>query len=543
MTNITFNKEDFESYVTLTDEVIEKISLFGTPLERISDTEVEIEVFPNRPDLLSLQGFMRGFLAFLGKRDHLGLKKYDINKSDETYAVTIDQAVKNVRPYTACAIVKNIQFTDDRIAELIRLQEKIHLTTGRNRKKAAIGIYPLEHITLPITFTAQKPEDIVFRPLESDQEMNAREILKDHPTGKEYAHLLEHADVFPVFLDANNQILSIPPIINSHDTGRITTTTRDVFIECSGFDRRILSKVLTIITSTLAEMNGAIYQMTITDGTDRYTTPNFSEESKKIDIDHVNTLLGLTITDDELPQYLARMGYRYDAKSKQVAIPPWRTDIFHEVDIIEDIAISYGYDKITPTIPNVATVGQESELSKKRTALASLLTGLGYQETLTYHLLKQDEKQLIPKNHIIELEDSKTEYKYLRESLLIPALRILSENTHNEYPQDIFEMGTVFIPDKREETGVREEEHLIVLSVPGNFTKAKQVLDYLTRMRSQSISLTEAEHPLTIPGRTGYIKDEDEIVGFIGEIHPFVLSKKGIDVPVSVFEIRIDKTL
>lgn len=543
MTNIIFNREDFESYISLTDETIEKISLFGTPLERITDDEVEIEIFPNRPDLISLQGFMRGFLAFLGKEEQRGLKKYEINKGDESYAVTIDPSVKQVRPFTACAIVKNIQFTDDRIAELIRLQEKIHRTTGRNRKKAAIGIYPLEHITLPITFTAKKPEDIVFRPLEAEREMNGRDILENHPTGQEYAPLLENASVFPVFLDANENVLSLPPVINSHDTGRITTTTRDVFIECSGFDKRILSKVLTIITSTLAEMKGTIYQMTITDGDEVYTTPDFTEETKEITLDHVNALLGLDISEDDLPLYLRRMGYDYDSKTKHVAIPPWRTDIFHEVDIIEDIAIAYGYDKITPTIPNVATVGEESELSKKTTALASLLTGLGYQEILTYHLLKQNEKQIIDEAKLIELEDSKTEYKYLRESLLIPALRILSENTHNEYPQNVFEIGTIFIPDKTQETGIREEEHLIVLSAPGNFTKAKQVLDYLTRMRSQSFTLTETEHPLTISGRTGDILIDGKKVGYIGEIHPSVLSNKGIDVPLSLFEICIDKTL
>ena len=230
MANITFSRKIFEKEIGKLDEKMqEKISMFGTPLETFDDETIEIEVFANRPDLLSYQGFKRCFLAFLGKKP--GLKKYEINKPEKDYQVIIDSSTKDVRPYTACAIVKGLKLDEEKIKEIIGIQEKLHLTMGRKRKKVAIGIYPLEKIKLPITLKALEPDYIKFIPLESEKEMSGLQILQKHPAGKEYSHLLAGKSKFPVFVDANNNILSMPPIINSQMTGKVTTETKDVFIE------------------------------------------------------------------------------------------------------------------------------------------------------------------------------------------------------------------------------------------------------------------------------------------------------------------------
>jgi len=209
MANVKFPRKEFEKHIKLTDSVIEQIPLFGTPLESLTKEEIELEIFPNRPDTLSMQGFIRSFKSFLGKSP--GLKKYKINKPEKNYKVKIHPSVKTVRPYTACAIVKNLSFDDDKIKEIIDLQEKLHSTLGRNRKKIAIGIYPLEKIKLPIRYEARKPQDIKFIPLDTDREMNGLQILQKHPAGRNYAHLLEDYDKFPVFVDSNDKILSMPP--------------------------------------------------------------------------------------------------------------------------------------------------------------------------------------------------------------------------------------------------------------------------------------------------------------------------------------------
>jgi phenylalanyl-tRNA synthetase beta chain len=258
----SFNKKQFESDIGALDEKMqERIAMFGVPVESITDEEIHLEIFPNRPDLLSYQGFKRSFLAFLGKKT--GLIEYEAKKPEKDFRVIIDSSVNDVRPYTVCAIVKDLKFNEEKIREIIEIQEKIHLTVGRKRKKLAIGVYPLEKIKLPITYKAVEPDKIKFIPLESDREMSGLQILQRHPTGKEYAHLLAGKTKFPIFIDADERILSMPPIINSQLTGKINPETSDVFIECSGFDFEILSKCLNIIVTSLADMGGKIYQMKV----------------------------------------------------------------------------------------------------------------------------------------------------------------------------------------------------------------------------------------------------------------------------------------
>jgi phenylalanyl-tRNA synthetase beta chain len=137
MALVKFNKKLFEKEIGKIDEKMQnRIAMFGTTLENMGEEDIEIEVSPNRPDLLSYHGFKRAFLGFLGKT--IGLKEYKINKPEKDFAVIIDSSVKEIRPYTACAIVKNLKFDDEKIREIIEIQEKLHLTVGRKRKKLAI---------------------------------------------------------------------------------------------------------------------------------------------------------------------------------------------------------------------------------------------------------------------------------------------------------------------------------------------------------------------------------------------------------------------
>ncbi|MDD5700348.1 MAG: phenylalanine--tRNA ligase subunit beta [Candidatus Nanoarchaeia archaeon] len=534
MAKITFPRKEFEKEIKLTDEVREKISMLGTHLESVTDNEIEIEVLPNRPDLFSMQGFLRALKAFLGKET--GLKKYRINAPEKDFKVKIDPSLKGIRSYTACAIIKGLKFDDAKIKEIIDIQEKLHATVGRKRKKAAIGIYPLEKITLPIKFEARAPKDIKFLPLEGDREMSGLEILQRHPTGREYAFLLEGLDKFPVFVDAKGKILSMPPIINSHETGKITEKTEAVFIECSGSDFNVLKKIINIIVTTLADMGGKVYQMEL-DYEKKELTPNLEPETMKLSLDNANKLLGLDLKEKDLEKLLPKMGYDYSKGN--VKIPAWRTDILHEVDIIEDIAIAYGYDKIEPEIPKVATIGEESQESKIKSKISEILLGIGLLEISTYHLIKADE--IKGRQNLLEVENSKTDYKYLRPSLIIPALRVLSENKDHEYPQKIFEIGSVFSPDARQETGVKETQNLLIASTPGNFTGSKQILDCLFKMLNIECKLKEFAHEYLIDGRAATVLIDNKPIGVIGEVHPETLRKWNIKLPLAIIEISLEE--
>ncbi len=545
MPTIKVSKEEFESYVGKKlplEKLKDRISMMGTDLDSIEGNEINVEIFPNRPDMLSLQGFARAFSSFIGEKT--GLRHYKVEDSKEK--VIIDKSLKTVRPYTACAIVKGMKFDDEKIKEAIQIQEKLHVTYGRNRKKAAIGIYPFEKIKPPIRFLAKKPEDIVFRPLEWHEEINAAQILARHPTGKEYAHLVEGLDKLAVFIDADDNVLSVPPIINSHMTGKITESTTDVFIECSGYDFEVLKKCLNIIVTAFADMGGKIYSMTLEYPDGKQTTPNLDPEEIKLDLDYINKILGLNLNKTQAKELLERMGYGY--KEGNVLVPAYRADIIHQIDFAEDIAIAYGYENFEEIIPAVATIGQEDSIEILKSKIASILIGMGMIECCTYNLTSR-ENQLDKMNYkadIVGLKNSLSkEYDVLRAWVIPNMLEVLGNNRHNDYPQNIFGFGTVFKKDESQETNILENERLAaaLCEESADYTKIRQAFDYLMSSLGLEYDVIEEDHPSMIPGRSARIKVKGKKIAYIGEISPDVLSRWELAFPVAAFEINVSELL
>jgi len=548
MTILNLDRKELESKVgKISEKVEEKITMMGTPVEEISDKEISIEVFPNRPDLLSLQGFARSLNQYLGKEGVAGFK---INKPGRDYLVKVEKSVKSVRPFTACAVVKGLSLDDEKIKELVDIQEKLHLTIGRKRKKIAIGIYPLEKIKLPIKFVGMKPDEIKFIPLESpgNKEMTGRQILRSHPTGREYAHFLQDKDIFPVFLDADNNVLSMPPIINSHKTGKITENTKEVFIECSGFNLEYLKKTLNIVVSALYDMGGKVYAMDIDDyEKGKFVSPDLESEKMEFKIENINKTLGLDLSEKEIRSYLEQMGIDSEKSAGKMyaLIPAYRIDILHWIDLAEEAAIAYGYDKFEPEIPDISTVGEEDKSARIKKTIGEVLAGLGLFEVSSFHLAKKID---IKKMHFdfkewIETEDSKTEYSVLRIDLLSNLMKIFSENSDSQYPQKIFELGRVFEIDKenKEEAGIKETEKLAIALADEkfNFTDLKSVLDYLFKMIGKEYKIEETENNNFISGRVGKVIVDGKGVGVIGEIAPRVLKNWKIKVPVVAVELEI----
>jgi len=543
MANIKIPRKTFEREIGKLDEKMqERISMFGTPLESFNEDEIKIEIFPNRPDLLSYSGFKRSFLGFIGKKT--GIKEYKIQKPEKDYFVNIDSSVKEIRPFTACAIIKDLELNDEKIKEIIDIQEKLHFTIGRKREKLAIGIYPLEKINLPITYKALEPDKIRFIPLESEREMSGLEILQRHVKGKEYAHLLAGKVKFPIFIDKENKILSMPPIINSELTGKITEKTKDIFIECSGFDFEICKRCINILSTLFAEMGGKIYQMELK-YSKKEVTPNLTTEKMKISSENIEKVLGIKTNEKEIKTNLEKMGHNYN--KGLVEIPSWRFDILHEIDLIEDFAIAYGYEKLIPELPEISTIGQEDRTEIIKRKISEILTGLNFLEVINYHLSTKSEEfenmgfSEKEQRGIIEVLESKTEYNILRKSLSSSLLRVFSKNVDSEYPQRIFEIGRVFEMNKE---NIEEKNKLSIGISSGNYTDLKQILEYLGRMINLKLEIKEPKEETPhylIEGRTAEITLNEKTLGFFGEVHPKILKNWKIKMPVSLLEIDLEE--
>lgn len=540
MPTVTLNKTVFEKLVGKElplEELKDRISMLGTDLEGIEGSQINVEIFPNRPDMLSEQGFARAFSSFIGVKT--GLRRYEVKKSG--CKVIVDPSVV-MRPYTACALIKNLTFTEEKIRELMQIQEKLATTHGRNRKKSAYGIYPADAINFPVTYIAKDPKEVTFQPLGFEKEINASQIEELHPKGKTYKHLAEGWDKYPFFIDAKDKVMCMLPYTNSNDTGKVETSTKDVFVECSGVDLKNVEKALNILVTTLADMGGEIYSMDMEYPDKTITTPNLTPERMKLDLDYINKLLGLSLKEDEAIGILSNMGYGYE--NNEVLIPAYRADILHQVDLMEDIAIAYGYENFVEDIPNVATIGEEDPLQEFMKKVSTLLTGLQLLEVKNYHLVMEEElnKKMNLSNEAVSLKNALGEHNHLRNALIPSLIKNLSENQHNEYPQNIFELGRVFQKGQTE-TGILEKENLAVSLCHEkiDFTEAKQVLDALMKSLGTDCVIKEAGYSSFMEGRSGDIFVSDKKVGVIGELHPQVITNWQMVMPIVCFELDLEE--
>lgn len=536
MAKARYNRKALEKSIKLDEKTLKRISLMGTTVESITPEELELEIPANRHDLLSTGGFLRAFKAFEGKET--GIPEY--KRATKNYTVIVDKSVKAVWPHTVCAVVENLSLTSEDLGEIITLQEKLNTSLGRNRRKAGMGVYPLDKITFPIRYEARKPSDITFIPLGSTKPMTAEQILQKHTAGKDYAHVFREASRYPLFVDAKKAILSLPPIINSEETGQVTDETKGVFIECSGQDRTALEKMLVIMVTELADRGGKIIGVKIKDEKETIM-PSFEPRTLKIKRESIEKTLGIQLTEKELEKWFARMGHDY--KAGTVYSPAWRTDMTHEVDAAEEVAIAYGYDQFVPLVPATKGIGNPSPAATKRTKIRDILNGLGMLELSSLHFITKEEVERAHEKKDIELENPRTEYAYLRPNLMIPLLRTLAANRDAEYPQAVYEIGSVFYSNVEKETGVEEQERLIIALTPGNATKAKEILDYLARMTGKTYTLKETELKPFVIGRTADILIDNTRIGHLGDIHPDTLRDWKLRMPLAIIELNLSPFL
>jgi len=293
-------------------------------------------------------------------------------------------------------------------------------------------------------------------------------------------------------------------------------------------------------------MGGKIYGIEVTDQI-KYISPDLEIEKMPFSIETINKTLGLNLNEKDIKKCLEKMGLGYDKNT--ALIPPYRTDILHEIDIAEEVAIAYGYENFIPEIPKISTIGEEDRTSILKRKISDILIGLNMQEISSFLLTTKEiqYKSLGFKEYkdMIEVIDSKTENNILRNSLISQSIKVLSENSDATYPQKLFELGRVFMSNDKSETGIEEKENLCIslCHEKANFTEIKQILDYLSRMIEFKYEIKETDNPAFIVGRCGEIIINKKSSGILGEIAPFVLKNNKIKMPVASMEINIEQLL
>jgi len=524
-------------------EIEEKLPMLGVGWEGVEKNEFSVEVNPNRPDMLSVEGLARAFSSFMNIKT--GLRTYKAEKS--IYMVKVDSSTKPIRPYIVSAVVTGVEMTDEFIKSLMQIQEKLHITHARKRRKAAIGVHDLDKVKFPVLYTAKDPS-YKFIPLGEQKEMTLDNILKHTSKGKDYGWILKGMDNYPILIDSDNKVMAMPPIINSIHT-MVDEKTKNLFIDITGTDDKTINEVLNIVVTSLADRDGKIQFVKIKYPNREVETPKLGTNMMNLEPNYVNRLLGIKLTNYEMIEYLQKMGF--DAvevgKNLQVIIPCYRTDIMHAMDLVEDIAIAYGYDRFKPEIPNISTIGEENQLESFSTKLRTLLVGYGLQEVVTFILTNKEnlyKKMLMEEKDVIETSNSKTEeYNIVRNWFLPSLMEVLWRNRHREYPQNIFEVGDVIELSPSSETGAKTMRRLgiVLCHSKANFSEIKSMIEsLLSNLGIKDYKIEESTLPCFIPGRAAKIVIKDKDLGRFGEIHPEVLNSWELEMPIAACEICVD---
>jgi len=546
MPSIDISHRDLNRLVgkTITlEELKEKAVLYAkSEVDGVSGDIINLDIKDtNRPDLWSVEGVAREIAGRYGRH---GLPEYSVSKSG--VRVNVDPKTSKVRPMIACAVVRGLDIDENVLSQMIQLQEKVAGTFGRNRKEVAIGVYDMSKITPPITYKTVRPDSIKFIPLEMDRELTPAQILEQHPKGKEFRHLLEGHAEYPVLVDSAGEVLSMPPIINSNHTGKVTEKTRDVFVECTGFEERFLFPALNVLVTAMADRGGRIESVEIV-SSKKTVTPDLSPKKSSVNVDFVNSVSGLGLSGNQIVRLLgqARMKATLSGKKIEVLYPAYRQDIMHPVDLVEDVIISYGYNEIGPESPTLATVGGELKKEVVSRMVAQVMVGLGAQEIMSYILTSKDNlfrKMNAPKERIVEIENAmSSNWEVMRNTLLSAALDFLSRNRHVEYPQKIFEIGDAVELDPSAETRTKDVRKLsyAFTDAAAGYENAASDLGALMAALGIKYRLKRTEHPSFIRGRCAGIHVDGKRIGTIGEISPRVLVNWGMETPVAAFEISL----
>lgn len=523
-------------------ELAETMPMMGVSWEGSAEDSFSIEVFPNRPDMLSVEGLARAYSSFMGF--NTGLRIYKVLESD--YTSFVAEEVREVRPYFCSAVIKNVDFDDSLIRSIIQMQEKLHVTHGRKRRKVSIGLHDLKPIKFPVIY-ATKPSEFKFRPLGERCEMTLSQILSELPKGVEYAWILEGMQRYPILMDSKGMVLSMPPIINSEHT-RIDEATDSIFVDVTSTDWKAMNEVLNIIVTTFADRGAKIYKVS-NKYTDRVvTSPNLEPREMNLPIDYVNDLLGVNLNHEQISAYLERMGYGVRSeRALKVLIPSYRTDIMHQMDLVEDIAIAYGYDKFVPEIPHLASPAGEDPLEIFCRSLRNLLVGFGLLETVTFMMtnrVKLFKKMCLPEEPVAEAENSKTEeYNIVRNMLLPSIIEVLSLNKHHPYPQNVFEVAEVILLDPEDDTGAKTAKRLAVAicHAKSNFSEIKSVtISILNNLGIKNFDIEPSDISCFIEGRRMNVKVGGRLIGWAGELKPEVLENWEIEMPTTGLELDVD---
>lgn len=523
-----------------------------------SEHTIKIELNDtNRPDLWSTAGVARQLRVYRGGTPSVYpffSREGEMQKAE--YRVVVDASVESMRPYMATFVISGKPISDAMLKDSIQTQEKLCANFGRKRRSVSMGMYRIALIKWPVAYRAVDPDTTSFTPLQAETSMDLRRILAEHPKGKEYGHILEGLDRFPILMGSDGGILSMPPIINSADIGAVQVGDTDILVEFTGTDMQAVCLSANIVACDFADAGYEIKPVLVDYSFDTpfgrsVVCPYYFQAPAAVDAGKVSKLLGDSIGPDQAVSALARMGIRSEAHGQYVrAWPPeYRNDFLHAVDLVEDVMIGRGMDSFKPERPRDFTIGRLTPIELLSRRAKDLLVGMGYQEMIYNYLGSRKDyidKMNITGEDVIRISNPMTEnFEYVRPSTLSSLLQSESVSSKAPYPHRLFEVGKVaFInPDENYGSSTRQRMGFLSSHPVADYNELAGVVSAVLYYLGKDYAVLDADDPRFLPGRQARVMVDGKGIGVFGEVHPQVLENWGITMPCAAGELDLEAIL
>ncbi|HNS95862.1 MAG TPA: phenylalanine--tRNA ligase subunit beta [Polyangiaceae bacterium] len=534
-------------------DTVKQCSLCGftqmQPFEIVDTiTAIRLDLLAARPDLFDIGGLVRALQGYLGEKK--GLPSFTSTRSD--IIVNVDPSVcqpNSYRPFLRCAVIELPSVDDRMLVALMKLQENLHWGVGRDRKLASIGIYDLDTIKGPITYKTLHPDDEPFVPLGVSEPMSGRKILSEHSKGIAYAHLLANHDRYPVLVDADGHVLSMPPIINSERT-KIKIGSHRLFVDVTGISIAAVENTLHTLVSSLVELGATIRTVRIVQDEKELETPDLTPKQAIVDLSQAKQWLGLPLDAHTLMESLFRMRLDVEpideSKTRfRVRYPAFRSDIRHTVDVFEDVAIGFGFQNIQAKLVPTMTVGSSRTEEQTSDLARTILLGLGYSEIMSLPMTTESDhyerfRMPVPNRYPRVGNPKLKALTVVRQHLMSGVMQALHDNRRRPMPQRLFEIDNVALLDDEAPTGCREERRVcfVEMGKDAGYATARSILDAMLREMGVEAAYSATQQPWFTAGRAARFQ-AGSFEGILGELHPEVILAFGLDHPVALVEVTL----
>ncbi len=561
----------------------------GMPLAdylNLSDTILDLEITPNRPDCLSMVGMARevGAMYAIDAKNPLAemeaaLKEdNDMSSIDELATVTVEDVDRCPR-YTA-RVIKNVKVgpSPDWLAERVTAAGARSINNVVDVTNYVLFLFgqPLHAFDYDKLVDETGKANVVVRAAKKGEKLQTldgeeRELTEDMTVIATPEKAVGLAGVMGGFdTEVTDETTTILLEAATFEPGRTSRTSRNLGLISEAsmrYERRVddveIDRMSAAAAQLLADVSGGVVVPGLID------VYNTKTEVDTLDfrIPRFQAMMGESIPRDFIIDMLQRLGCTVDSTQEdtlKVVPPTFRPDLEREIDLYEEVLRLYGMDRIPSTLPGgPGRVGIKTEAQRTMDKINNTLRACGLNETMTYsfadpHELEQlrmpTEGMGIP---VELLNPLNAEQSVMRQSIIPGLMRSIAYNqSRGVHNIQLYETGVVFFgaegkksPKERNRVaavmaGAMNDPAWNQQAVPFDFFDGKGVIESLMRElalakpRFKALSAEEAPH--LQPGRAAQVLDGGTVLGWVGEIHPLACEAYEVQAPVVAFELDLD---